>query len=94
MGFYRLEYLLLVYDVGEKRVGKVFKIVKKYLMPLQRSVFRGPISEADYAALKKELLRVLDLSEDFVCMMRMTGESAFREERLGEPETNQESLFI
>ena len=94
MGFYRLEYVLLVYDVGEKRVGKVFKIVKKYLMPLQRSVFRGPISETDYVALKKELLRVLDLSEDFVCFMRMTGESAFREERLGEPETDQESLFI
>ena len=34
-------YAFLFYDVGEKRVQKVFKICKKYLSHFQKSVFRG-----------------------------------------------------
>ena len=33
-------YAFLFYDVGEKRVQKVFKICKKYLSHFQKSVFR------------------------------------------------------
>jgi len=37
-------YVFVFYDVGEKRVGKVFKICKKYLQHHQLSVFRGEIT--------------------------------------------------
>ena len=35
-------YVFLFYDVGVKRVNKVFKKCKKYLNHWQKSVFRGP----------------------------------------------------
>ena len=39
-------YAFVFYDVGEKRVQKVFKVCKKYLSHFQKSVFRGEMSPA------------------------------------------------
>jgi len=38
-------YVLLVYDVGEKRVGKMLKLCRRYLHWIQNSVFEGEITE-------------------------------------------------
>jgi len=38
-------YVILVYDCGEKRVGKMLKLCRKYLNWIQNSVFEGEISE-------------------------------------------------
>lgn len=40
-------YVILMYDIGEKKVGKVFKICKKYLVCFQKSVFRGKITPSN-----------------------------------------------
>ena len=39
-------YVILVYDVGEKRVGKMLRLVRKYLSWIQNSVFEGEIPGA------------------------------------------------
>lgn len=38
-------YVILMYDVGEKRVGKMLKLCRRYLSWIQNSVFEGEISE-------------------------------------------------
>ena len=38
-------YIILVYDVDEKRVSKVNKYLKRYLLWRQNSVFEGEISD-------------------------------------------------
>ena len=37
--------MILVYDIGEKRVGKMLKLCRKYLNWIQNSVFEGEITE-------------------------------------------------
>ncbi|MDN5330859.1 MAG: CRISPR-associated protein Cas2 [Tepidanaerobacteraceae bacterium] len=59
-------FLILVYDVGEKRVGKVLKICRKYLNWVQNSVLEGEITEAAMRKLKLELKRAIDEKEDSV----------------------------
>ncbi|MEG2717526.1 MAG: CRISPR-associated endonuclease Cas2, partial [Eubacterium sp.] len=44
-------YAFVFYDINEKRVGKVFKICKKYLIHYQKSVFRGEITPSKLIAL-------------------------------------------
>ena len=39
-------FVILVYDVAAKRVGKVMKTTKKYLIPVQNSAFVGVITES------------------------------------------------
>ena len=38
-------YLIMVYDINEKRVKKVLKIGRKYLDWIQNSVLEGEITE-------------------------------------------------
>jgi len=87
-------YMILVYDIGEKRVGKVFKICKKYLVPFQKSVFRGEITPSNLIKLRSDLQKVIDKSVDFVAMFKMTGEYAFDEEVIGVRLHNQESMLL
>ena len=44
-------YVILVYDFGEKRVAKILKLCRKYLMWVQNSVFEGEISEVNLKEL-------------------------------------------
>lgn len=49
-------YVILVYDFGERRVGKMLKLCRRYLNWIQNSVFEGEISEVRL----KELLMMCD----------------------------------
>ncbi len=45
-------YVILVYDIGEKRVGKMLKLCRRYLNWIQNSVFEGEITEYKLKELK------------------------------------------
>jgi len=38
-------YIILVYDIDQKRVGKMLKLCRKYLHWIQNSVFEGEITD-------------------------------------------------
>ena len=59
-------FVILVYDIGEKRVGKILKISRKYLYRVQNSVFEGEITDANLVKLKEELKRSINKDEDSV----------------------------
>ena len=44
-------YVILVYDIHQKRVGKALKICRKYLIHIQKSVFEGNITESKLKAI-------------------------------------------
>jgi CRISPR-associated protein Cas2 len=70
--------VILVYDMGEKRVGKALKRCRKYLNWVQNSVFEGEISEANLVKLKMELDKIIISEEDSVIIytLRTTRYSA------------------
>ncbi|WP_132996417.1 CRISPR-associated endonuclease Cas2 [Sporanaerobacter acetigenes] len=59
-------FVILVYDIGEKRVAKVLKTCRKYLYWVQNSVFEGQISEANLTKLKVELGRIINYEQDSI----------------------------
>ena len=59
-------YVILVYDVGQKRVAKVLKRCRKYLNWVQNSVLEGEIGDAGLKKLKMELERIIEPEEDSV----------------------------
>lgn len=79
-------YAFVFYDVGEKRVQKVFKVCKKYLSHFQYSVFRGEMTPSKLIQLRKDLKTVLNEEEDFVCIIKLMNDNVFGEEILGKPE--------
>ncbi|WP_188397619.1 CRISPR-associated endonuclease Cas2 [Sporomusa sp. GT1] len=87
-------YAFIFYDIGEKRVQKVFKACKKYFKHHQKSVFRGHITPANLIALKGELTGIIDKDEDFITIIKMKSKADFGEEVLGTDHQKTESLII
>jgi CRISPR-associated protein Cas2 len=87
-------YAFVFYDVGEKRVQKVFKVCKKYLTHFQKSVFRGETSPSRLLQLKSELKKVINESEDFVCIIKLMNDNVFGEEVLGQGDTANAEVLI
>ncbi|WP_300347678.1 CRISPR-associated endonuclease Cas2 [Clostridium sp.] len=88
-------YAFLFYDVNEKRVNKVFKICKKYLSHFQKSVFRGEITPSNLINLRKDLNKVIEKDEDFICIVKLLNGKVFGEEVLGVKEVvNGENLIL
>ncbi|MHB9054661.1 MAG: CRISPR-associated endonuclease Cas2 [Paludibacteraceae bacterium] len=57
-------YIILVYDCGEKRVGKMLKLCRKYLNWIQNSVFEGEISEVKLKELTLKAEEIMETDED------------------------------
>lgn len=88
-------YAFVFYDVGEKRVQKVFKVCKKYLSHFQKSVFRGEMNPSKLIRFKSDLNKIIDKDEDFICIIKLMNESVFGEEVLGSKGNNTgEDLII
>lgn len=57
-------YVILVYDIGQKRVGKMLKLCRQYLNWIQNSVFEGEITEVKLKELEYRAKQIMDKDED------------------------------
>ena len=57
-------YVILVYDIGEKRVGRMLKLCRQYLNWIQNSVFEGEITEVKLMELKGKAKKIMDEKSD------------------------------
>ena len=64
-------FVILAYDVKQKRQSKIMKICKKYLFHAQKSVFEGYLTEAQLNMLESELAHVVDPDEDSLCVYKV-----------------------
>ena len=63
-------YVILVYDVNQKRVGKMLKLCRRYLHWIQNSVFEGEITEVKLKELIAEARQFIDPSEDSIIIFK------------------------
>jgi CRISPR-associated protein Cas2 len=76
-------FVILVYDVQSNRVGKMRKISKKYLTPVQESVFEGHLTESRLKSLKWEIQQLIDPETDSVILYRSSGFGHPKKEQIG-----------
>ena len=76
-------YMLLVYDIEEKRVAKALKICRGYLHWVQNSVFEGELTEGKYKELCKKLKGIMKKDKDSVLIYKFSNEKAFEKEIMG-----------
>ena len=57
-------FVILFYDINQKRCGKALKICRKYLKWVQNSVFEGEISDSGYANLVFELNKIVRIEDN------------------------------
>ncbi|UJP63452.1 CRISPR-associated endonuclease Cas2 [Mongoliitalea daihaiensis] len=86
-------YIILVYDIGEKRVGKMLKLCRKYLNWIQNSVFEGEITEVKYKELIIYAKKIMKIEEDSLIVFKSREEKWLDKEVIGQ-ERNDLDTFI
>jgi len=76
-------YIIAMYDVGEKRVGKMLRLFRRYLNWIQNSVFEGEISEAKLLELKYKSLEIMDTETDSLIIFKTRQEKWLDKEIVG-----------
>lgn len=76
-------YIILVYDMNEKRVGKMLKLCRRYLNWIQNSVFEGELTEVKLKELLLEAKAIMHLDEDSVIIFKKRQERWLEKEIVG-----------
>ena len=86
-------YVILVYDIGEKRVGKVLKTCRLFLNWVQQSVFEGEISDANFKILKTKLKKITKADTDSILIYIMRTTKYFKKEIIGIEKNKTDNIF-
>ncbi len=75
-------YVIAVYDINEKRVNRVLKLMRRYLHWQQRSVFEGHLSESKIEELKSRCEMIIK-DEDTIKFYILESDKYLKREVLG-----------
>lgn len=76
-------YVIAVYDVGQKRVGKMLRLCRRYLNWIQNSVFEGEISEVRLLELMTKAIDIMDEETDSLIIFKTRQEKWLEKEIVG-----------
>jgi len=69
-------YVIAMYDIntetkaGRKRLRRIFKLLKKYLIRIQNSVFEGELTKAKFEEMKLKVKDIIDNKIDSVIFFK------------------------
>ena len=63
-------YVILVYDIEEKRVGKMLKLCRRYLNWVQNSVFEGELTDVKLQELLHEAKQIMHVDKDSIIVFK------------------------
>lgn len=86
-------YVILVYDIGQKRVGKMLKLCRRYLNWIQNSVFEGEITEVKLKNLLAEANKIMDKADDSLIIFKSRQEKWLEKIVVGK-EKNELDCFL
>ena len=76
-------HVILVYDFGEKRVGKMLRLCRKFLFRIQNSVFEGDISDIKLKELLKKARTFMNKEEDSIILFKYPSSVRIDKEIIG-----------
>jgi len=86
-------YVILVYDIGEKRVTKMLKLCRKYLNWIQNSVFEGEITEVKLKELKYMAKQLMNENEDSLIIFKSKNSKWLEKDLLGRERNNLDTFL-
>ncbi|MBB6697552.1 CRISPR-associated endonuclease Cas2 [Clostridium algidicarnis] len=86
-------FVILTYDIEEKRINRVRKTLKKYLTWTQNSVFEGEITEGKLHKCLSEINKLIDKKADSIYVYRVKISKNIRKDVIG-IEKSFDELFL
>ncbi len=85
-------YIILVYDVNQKRTAKMLKLCRKYLSWIQNSVFEGEITEVKLKELKHRANEIMD-EEDSLILFKSRESKWLEKEIIGQERSSTDTML-
>ncbi|MCT4596893.1 MAG: CRISPR-associated endonuclease Cas2 [Vallitalea sp.] len=86
-------FVIITYDIEDKRINKVRKTLKKYLTWTQNSVFEGEITEGKLHKCLSEINKLIDKKTDSIYVYRVKISKNIKKDVIG-IEKNFNELFL
>ncbi|GLB54163.1 CRISPR-associated endoribonuclease Cas2 [Neptunitalea chrysea] len=86
-------YIVLVYDIGEKRVGRMLKLCRQYLNWIQNSVFEGEITEVKLKELIMQSKKLMNEEQDSMIIFKSRNEKWLEKEVIGKEKNELDTLL-
>ena len=81
-------YVILMYDINQKRVGKMLKLCRQYLSWIQNSVFEGDITEVKLQELVSKAEKIIDKEGDSIIIFKSRNERWLDKQILGQEKSS------
>lgn len=86
-------YVILVYDVEQKRVGKMLKLCRRYVNWIQNSVFEGELTDVKLKELLGEAEKIMDRKKDSIILFKSRQEKWLEKVVIGKEKNELDNLI-
>jgi CRISPR-associated protein Cas2 len=86
-------FVIVVYDVEEKRVTRVLKYLREYLNWVQNSVFEGELTDGKYKEMEIGLKKKINIENDSVIIYQFEDESRVEKKIIGTEKGGTETML-
>jgi CRISPR-associated protein Cas2 len=86
-------FVIMVYDVNEKRVNKILKKSREFLTWIQNSVLEGEISESKFQKLSISIKKIIKEDEDSIIFYKLRDISYFSKDIIGLQKNKKEIFY-
>jgi CRISPR-associated protein Cas2 len=86
-------YIILVYDIEEKRVVKMLKLCRQYLNWIQNSVFEGELSEVKLKELLQKAKEIMDEEKDSIIVFASRQEKWLDKQVIGKEKNELDNII-
>ena len=86
-------YVILVYDVDTKRVGKMLKLCRRYLNWIQNSVFEGELTEVKLKELIIEAKEIMKIETDSLIIFSSRQEEWLEKQVIGKEKNEIDNML-
>ena len=86
-------YVILVYDISDKRVTKMLKLCRQYLNWIQNSVFEGEITEVKLKELIFKAEEMMDEEKDSIIVFKSRNERWLEKEIIGKEKNDLDNFL-
>ncbi len=86
-------YIILVYDIQEKRVGKMLKLCRRYLNWIQNSVFEGELSDVQLKELMAAAKVIMNTDKDSIIVFKTRQEKWLEKMVVGKEKNDLDNIL-
>lgn len=86
-------YIILVYDIEEKRVGKMLKLCRQYLNWIQNSVFEGELTEVKLKELLYKAKSIMNVEKDSIIVFSSRQEKWLEKQVIGKEKNELDNIL-